>query len=426
MYQAPILALGIGVVKLLQIGLKLLEKTQPVPLFLHYYTWLYLMLFGLYCNCLQTTYTEILSISDWLDPDKVEHHATSVMESDNEANKVDPTVYKFWKEEADLRHYPVLRRFSLLSPLWVLGTFVVCSYHTIKHVIKIHQRSGSSGKCSSLRDCPLHDHTISILALPLVYGLMSFKSVMRCWQICINDAGFSQEHRFNGFLDRKNFLEEMYEANFLVGDIYEAIALITFGKVISAVIKKNIARSDECTATKTLLGAIRKLTVAGVTIFATSCFLSAGYVLVVTFIGLEFPSVFPGIFGRHLSNPGLLYEPMFKEKLTQFLSGFGFAASWAAIGNILTVEKDFHDYLQGFNPKVKFWGTKVLVTLAFVQSTLLAITPPFSSWGKNYCNLFYSSVLCFQCCILSLLHMHAWNADEAWYHEEGEVSVQLV
>merc|ERR550514_673765 len=45
---------------------------------------------------------------------------------------------------------------------------------------------------------------------------------------------------FNGYEERKTFLLEMYEANFMVGDIYETIALVTFGNLVMGVLKKKI------------------------------------------------------------------------------------------------------------------------------------------------------------------------------------------
>lgn len=440
-YQAPIVACGIGAAKVLNVALTWVEKKchGKVPLFLHYYTWLYIMLFVLFITSLHTTYSDVMSseISDWLDPDQSEANVKSVMRSDHELDKTmlspeDPTksmtVYEYWKEEADLRDYPFLRFFSMLSPLWVLSTFVVCAWHTTKHVQKVAEKKkkGSYG----LVDSPMHDLTIFILALPLVYGLMSFKSVIRCWQISINHVGSKGVSIFEGFLDRRNFLDEMYEANFMVGDIYETLGLIAFGHIISTVLKQNIKKADANHGRETsevtdhLVVGMGKLTVSGVQLFCTSCMLQGVYTLVVTYIGFEHPGFMPNIFSMHVSNPGLLQTPLMEAKVKNIFLGFGFAASWAAIGNIMTVEQDFHHFLDNeeegfrFNPSAKFWGTKLLVTLAFLQSMLLMVIPPFSHWKPLYVNLFYSTVLCFECFIIAIMHVYAWNSDEEWYRDD--------
>merc|ERR1711972_1301056 len=146
------------------------------------------------------------------------------------------------------------------------------------------------------------------------------------------------------------------------------------------------------------------------------------YMLTVTTIGYEMPSFLPQVFGMHLDEPGMLQTKKVKGKVKNIFLGFGFAASFAAIGNIMTVEKDFHEFLHGFSPSLKFWGTKVLVTLACVQSVMLAVTPPFSAWQANYVNLLYASALSLECCGISLLHLRAWQADEGWYEDADLVA----
>merc|ERR1740138_1218177 len=51
--------------------------------------------------------------------------------------------------------------------------------------------------------------------------------------------------RYTSYFERKDFLLEMYEANFMVGDIYETIALVTFGHLVMGVLKKKIDRMKE-------------------------------------------------------------------------------------------------------------------------------------------------------------------------------------
>merc|ERR1712217_337986 len=90
----------------------------------------------------------------------------------------------------------------------------------------------------------------------------------------------------------------------------------------------------------------------------------------------------------------------------------------------MTIENDFEDYLHVFGPSLKFWATKVLVTLACVQSVLLAVTPPFSNWSENYIDLLYASVLSFECCAISLVHCRAWKANESWYEYDCDTEAE--
>merc|ERR1719174_1189590 len=50
---------------------------------------------------------------------------------------------------------------------------------------------------------------------------------------------------FHGYEERKTFLLEMYDANFMVGDIYETIALVTFGNLVMGVLKKKIDKMKD-------------------------------------------------------------------------------------------------------------------------------------------------------------------------------------
>merc|ERR1711894_26225 len=78
----------------------------------------------------------------------------------------------------------------------------------------------------------------------------------------------------------------------------------------------------------------------------------------------------------------------------------------------------FHFWLHEFKPSGKFWGTKVLVTLACVQGALKGLIPGIASWDSTYKNLGYSSVLCIECFWIALLHVLAWSAQEDWYKPE--------
>merc|ERR1712130_708086 len=107
----------------------------------------------------------------------------------------------------------------------------------------------------------------------------------------MDHVGGGSAHMFNGFLDRKRFLDEMYEANFMVGDIYETLALVAFGNLIVTVLHNSIKGSHgELLPLKV---AMRDVTVAGVQLFCMSCLLQGAYMLVVTGVGFYFPNFHP-------------------------------------------------------------------------------------------------------------------------------------
>lgn len=119
-----------------------------------------------------------------------------------------------------------------------------------------------------------------------------------------------------------------------------------------------------------------------------------------------------------------------------FLGGLGFFGSSIAIYNLIAIETspDLHDYCLKFHPFWKFWGTKVLVSIAYLQSTILAgvnaiLPQPYS---EQQIDLIYSSLLVYELVGISILHYHpsfkAWHPDGAWlrtaerweleYHDE--------
>ena len=75
-------------------------------------------------------------------------------------------------------------------------------------------------------------------------------------------------------------------------------------------------------------------------------------------------------------------------------------------------------------PFAKFWGTKVLVSIAFIQSLVLYL-PPFNSWSPTKQNLFYASALSLECFIVALLHLASWGHTEHWYNKPEYEKVKI-
>merc|ERR1740121_945138 len=92
----------------------------------------------------------------------------------------------------------------------------------------------------------------------------------------------------------------------------------------------------------------------------------------------------------------------------------------------MTVETDFHLFLHDFSPSLKFWGTKILVSLAFLQSLLLKVVPPFALWTDSRKNLLYAAILTAECFFITLMHVKAWNTEERWYSKEDKCKKQSV
>lgn len=438
MYQAPIVALLIALSALWnQLGLKLERNGVKVPLFAHHYGFMYAMLLVLFYMGCQSMYQDVMIPSNWLDDDTTEQFVIGIMRTNGEYNNDPDGAYQKWLDEATLHDFNGLKEFSMLCPVWVFLTLAVCIYHTHLHINKIRYASDDKGQFSGLLcNCPQHNQTITVLVLPAVYGLLSFKSTCRMWQVMINHIPVPMAHHdptaiaFNGYEERKTFLLEMYDANFMVGDIYETIALVTFGNLVMGVLKKKIDKMREIFALETadrkdsqemqlyidrLVASMRTLTVAGVKLFAMSCLLQGIYTLIITTMAFDFPWICPHYFSRDAQNPGMFQEPQMKATAHNFFLGAGFIASFAAIGNIMIIEEDFEELLEEFKPSYKFWGTKILVSLAFLQSILISLFLTPRGWSEIQSDLMYSSCLCLECLLIAVFHIKGWSADEVWY-----------
>jgi len=449
MYQAPVIALVIGFAYAYRKVTAMLELRKPpiiVPLWARFSTFVYLMMLILtVCACC-TLYYDVLAVTDNLDPETVRQFVYTVMahsDQDKPLLDTDKSPFTLWEGEADLAKVPWLKYLALSCPLWCVLTLIVCAYHTLDHVKAI--RRHHELRRTHPRDCLWwNDEIILILALPAIYGLMSFKGVIRCLQIYINHvpvAGVAggvgaKITIYHSYQQRKALLLEMYASNFAVGDIMETVALVAFGKMIANYLKvrmrttekhmnnKGVDKEDRETmeaAQKT----VTAMTISGVRLFCLACLLSGGWDLLITTMPAWFPWVAPGLFGTeiHAGKPiGILQQEETRAAAEKIFLGFSFAASFAAIGNIMTLEGNYHHFLsvkgREFNPSPKFWGTKILVSLASIQSIVLLPLTLFCGWSTIQEDLLYACILCFECLVIALFHFKAWGAKEAWLEEQ--------
>merc|ERR1711934_436968 len=135
----------------------------------------------------------------------------------------------------------------------------------------------------------------------------------------------------------------------------------------------------------------------------------------------DFPWIMPEYFNRSETHPGMFQEEEIKATAHNFFLGAGFIASFAAIGNIMIIEEDFHHLLTEFRPALKFWGTKILVSLAFLQSILISVFLTPRGWSEIQSDLMYSSCLGLECLLIAIFHIKGWKAEEEWY---GDYAVQ--
>mmetsp|Transcript_88374 Transcript_88374/g.197732 ORF Transcript_88374/g.197732 Transcript_88374/m.197732 type:complete len:250 (+) Transcript_88374:2-751(+) len=240
---------------------------------------------------------------------------------------------------------------------------------------------------------------------------MAYRSVSRMWMICANSKvgslGYVED--FNGnrdWLARLVLCQNMYTTNFMISDVYESWALLHFANLTLAVVEAE-QRKRGSADSGTYSRGLASLTNQGIYLFNFTCGLEALYHLFTTSVEAFFDEN-----GQVLNF--LIMVHQYREQVEFFFLGMGAIASTAAIGNVVTVEVTFEEFLEDFRPSAKFWSTKILVSIAFMQSLLLHV-PPLNYLSVTEKDLFYSSALCMECFGVSVLHVFAWVPGESWY-----------
>merc|ERR1712032_368800 len=235
--------------------------------------------------------------------------------------------------------------------------------------------------------------------------------------------------------ERREILWNVYRSNLNVADVYEAWALLGFAWMTIRIINKELlvkvkgvkhnvrilrhriddrslceqsklSMSELEELAKSLQESVGQLTVQGIHAFVLVCFVEAFCGLFLS--GCEYYDL------KNWVDYGLLVSS--RSTAETFFQGAGLIASSCALANIVGVEMKFHKELEIYQPFYKFWGAKILVSFAFVQSVLLHV-PPFSALSKTRGSLLFASALCMECFIVALIMLAAWDPEQPIYTE---------
>jgi len=230
-------------------------------------------------------------------------------------------------------------------------------------------------------------------------------------------------------------VEQTYETNTELADLYEAWALRCFGMLCFVLVSRQVKREVptvkyiistiknhlESVASegsgdrgiledikilsdprKLLFEPLQQTSSIGVRIFVWTYAMKSVYLLTLTFLAQ---------LDMQLCGAG--------GKLPPYLDGACFLASTLAIYNIVVFEHYLKDILKEghFRPFAKFLGVKVMVSIAFMQSFVLNVLAGWM-WGlsKEQINLCYSCLICCEVLPLSLLLLFAWKPSKNDWH----------
>lgn len=372
------------------------------------------------------------------------------------------SVYEFVKDLIDPRgkkafhDLPGWLRVAVIgAPICTCLSYVICLVQTLQHIAMIRKSSTTAARDSAALK---HDRAVQIIALPGLYAIMAMASLMRMYQALADEFSpavlgrlSSRELRLSelGELDlaslpTRNGLRDPAEADqyivaksencFWVGDLYESWALYQFAKLTLELIRDSISKNKSSPVQKTretaaaLLNshkAVESLAWVGVGLFLMVCSVQAGWSLYL----LVFTNAQSGDWSKY------------NYRMAQF-SAAGMVSSMGAIYGVHTVQHNFHEYLATYNPLMKFITVKVIVTFAFFQKGVIWCLRSFQStlpgvtraiirkipllgdilnFSEVEFEVFYSSIITFECLLIALMHVWAWSPYEPWYADEDSL-----
>lgn len=251
------------------------------------------------------------------------------------------------------------------------------------------------------------------------------------------------------YLARQEQLDKYYESNYQIADFYEAWAIWCFSTLCVATVRNVGLKRHWNGDARALFKPLASITLLGVQSFVIVYGLSSAYSMVLNLISNlvmgedvcslsadydKFRTVNEIDFADTLNPFAAASAKEFKNgqykliegflpimnsvcSLQQYISGASFTVSCLALYNIIAFEIDLHDFLHDFQPTWKFWGAKILVSIAFIQTFVLQtlLVDTFKILSEPQQKLFYSALITWECLPIALLHLYAWKHDAEWY-----------
>lgn len=381
----------------------------------------------LYLAYLSIFMAHLLLKYPWLDPDTTDLPVFSNSSTIN----MDDYAMPAW-----------LRFFAALAPVFICITYLVTAVHFYLHF------PAQRGFDDHLRWYPSfsHDLALQVAALPLVYGVFSLDVVRTSVALMTGElfVNHPEGEEFEVvFKKAAEHLEESYETDFELADLYEAWALFCFAalcfirvgrqiqletptvKYIIQTVKSHFATTsgDDSRESRLmndliildnpqelLFEPLQQTSNIGVRVFVYTYAFKSLYLL-----GLMIVAEAP--FNKQLCGADGLMPSVCTLK--NYLDGAALLASSLAIYNIIVFEEKLKKFLgrDRFRPFLKFLGVKILVSFAFFQDFgLRLIMQRFWNLAEPQTRLCYACLMCFEVCPLSVLVLIAWWPERGdWY-----------
>eukprot|EP00913_Durusdinium_trenchii_P019367 g18207.t1 len=239
-------------------------------------------------------------------------------------------------------------------PLFMVATYAVCIVHTIQHLKKLVW--WKRGRADEEHTFETHDRTLRILILPLFYGVMSCQGVVRMWGVTFK----AEKHQWC---------------------------------------------PAECTDSECRLGLC----------MPTQCLVSAPGYDACFWLGDLYESY-------ALFTFGLIVLEYLSQRLRRGMMEAQDALKTNQVpraSDSFSEMSDSFRVLLGQTKGLTILGIKLFCATCAGQAIygvgVNSACPPFCWWSYTRANLLYASLLCIECFFISILHVWAWSAEEAWF-----------
>jgi len=285
-----------------------------------------------------------------------------------------------------------LRVLSSYAGWCLIVSILIAGVHTFLHLVASWQKDQDDDRPCGGSMTKHHDYAIQVVAMPVVFAVLSNKGVLRMVSICTGRFSVTHQYSWSSLIVMEN---DFYKSYNEVAELYEGWALWCFGALCIQMLVANVDGKSF------LVTAVQRITMQGVGCFVMVCLATSLWSLGIT--ELEGPPFNLDVCGQY---------PSFCQ-LDEFFAGAKAVASTIAIYNIAVFEVSCHEKLEEFSPFLKFLGTKILVSISYIQKAGCTIL--FPHWSKELQQLAYSSVLVYEVLFIAILHVFAWGPWDSWY-----------
>lgn len=308
---------------------------------------------------------------------------------------------KMWPLDKHTQDFPIC---FTLAPVMLIALMLGTTIYACRLTAVFRQSRHDKKQLKIL------DSTLTITEMPMMVGFFCCMAALCALQSSpyiegVDAAGVVNEYKM--FAER----DEAFSVCF------EGFAVYNFAKLLVMVSESAATRSMPRYARRnSLVGMLthakEKLAKLGPQIFVFSCIINGIWYM----LPAEIDSHWGGAVG--LKTWSEFMPQRLHDKVENFLIGFDFAASSAAVCGLVIVEEIFGERVNTvfeWSPKLKFWSVKIMVTVNCMNTLLFTFAPGIKDYDDNAKDVMKLTLVICECFCLLLLQMFAWRPSDPYW-----------